>query len=377
MKHYLYIVQKSFKEVDPEQINLPCSGFVFFYSFTDKKLDGIYRKASDNFLDQKCECSIEIDLPAALMKKSDSSQCIRIRRTDFKKFLNTCREKYKMQEEKGYLRIANGELFLSSQRKNRFVSAAFNAYGIEAYLRRIAYENLMQDNVSENNVTENRILKQFPEMKDALVSVKKSETVYLSGSSFRAVAVISSLLNESQVVINTLVRQNIRREERTRSIRKILVISNHSGEDLKGVKESGAAIYFRQYAFEMKHISGRIHSSQIRYYMENFTYDLVVYRGHAEVKSGRIFWMLEDENYSPPVNAFARYIHSACLYSPDGEEELTEFPFREGLLPSGYYRDHSDEEWLKRFLHSLSEGISFFSAWLMVKRQAQLNYWTN
>lgn len=147
----------------------------------------------------------------------------------------------------------------------------------------------------------------------------------------------------------------------TKTLRSVLVLTNLSGPALPWL---GLGLEFWSkglQGFRFRHIYGQLSERRFENTLLGQHWDLIVYRGHAEVHAGSIAWLTPAGLYTVPAGIASAYIHSACLPGV-GQLSLKSLPAAHVLAPTTYLADFDDSALVKFFLTRYKSSAQVESA---------------
>ena len=340
-------------------------------------------------------------------KKSEKDEIREIRREDFKQLFNKLKKIQKEGSDWFSIQVIPGKISLLSlaQEQLNFTMVKSRKY---PKLRDMANEffeqarkDILQKKYIHKTIQRYRSLMQQheTELGNFLKVSNEYGKIVLTGESYKVISfIMKTFLKRSAVAAGLSQTSDLftkaghihqgRGEKNKTSpfpekIRRVLVLTNFSGEKLEYLHENKAFWDegFPRYAW--RHVSGIFSQKRMLSLIEDEKIfrnnDLIIYRGHALVRNGSIHWILKDNEISLSPYHISHYIHFSCLHFQKFQDDMSSLPFREAVLPLSYFRDRDESELIRRIFHFLNNGRSFRDACLEAfqenKESPLFSYW--
>ena len=370
-------------------------GYITFFSLKQENFYFIYRRKSLKCLTPNWRrgAPIKSFKKLSFLKKSKNKDIRKIRREDFKQIFKKLEEVQKKGNEWFSIQIISNKITCLNLGQEQFSFETFTIKGYEklkklsgGFLKQIQNDILHKRHIHKTIQKYGRLFRgSESDLESFMTTSNKYIKIILTGESYKVLASIMKIFLRKQIVAAGLPQVSTEtRKTYSKKIRRVLVLTNCSGESLKYLhqKKEFWDEGFSNYAW--KHIYGNFSKKRIlaliedgRIFEQN---DLIIYRGHALIKNKNIHWVLEDGDIAlKPDLMAARYIHLSCLHFKSIQDDIESLPFREAVLPLSYFKDRDESLFMHDFFGFLERGNSFqdacFKALQKNKESQMFSYW--
>ena len=373
-----------------ERLALGCGeGYVTFFSLENKSFYYIYRGVQAENLTPNWRRGAPLRLFKKLqfLEKSSNEEIRKIRREDFKQVFKQLNQIQKESNTWYSIQLFANKLSLSylgqnemtyevvDCRKYRSIEKLCHAFAIELQ-KKIRQKGEPQDTIRKYQKT---ILKKEPGLRSLTRISSQSYHIIFMGLSYKVLSSLAKIFFTKDVVSLGLPykasyhpRQLDKETPGVKGslkVRRVMVITNISGGYLRHLNESPNKAWWDDgpQKISWKHVFGNFTKKRIEHLIEEEkifqTYDLVIYRGHGTIQNGLIQWRLDDHSYEISGDYTSRYIHLSCLTVQNAKDDLLHLPFREAVLPIGFFPDRDDSVFIQNiFKLMIKEKRSFREA---------------
>jgi len=357
-------------------------GIFSVYSLSHQKFYHIFRaKTGKITYSWRRGLSLKFLPDMAFIQKLSKDSIKQIRRKDFIKLYYALK---KIQEKKSsliHLHIDDKNLFLLNASGNMPYFSKLNLFFRKTELISVCnkiLQGLEHDilNGSENLKTTlyliNAIKKKITGHLALQRTLKSHNNIIISSDSLAYLTASFFLFFYEIPVVFALASKNFETRfiNREHKIRRVLVINNLNGKPLKNLRQLNLNKDILN-SVKVKEISGLFDKKRLTSLFENNNdgfFDLIIYRGHAEVCGKRIAWPLKDGKFYLKSNSFKYCIHLACL-PISVDNQILELPFLNGVIPFSYIPDIDYTFLIEMFFINLNKYNAFIPSWLETLRK--------
>ncbi len=386
MNYFIKVVKNIFQE-NPTDISKQLEpGIVTFFSQEHNSFYYIYKSGKGKCVAPSWRRGVALEKldELSFIKQVPPYENKKIRRSDFKKIFFSLSQIQDHAEKWTQIHVDKENIFVSTIGRGQFNLEKYSINGLKKQMNDLI-SKMQQDLITHKRVqlgikrALKRMLKLDPQINNLLKTISETPRSILSGDSFKLMAVLAKIFYLKSSIIALPNKFNQRKS--FSKIRRILVMTNLSGQSLKDLKQQGGLWDKGISGFAWKHITGEFTRKRIEDMFENekiqSKYDLFIYRGHGHIKNNSIYWSLKDADFPLASGLFSKYIHLACLnFHNVAEDDLKTFPFEEGILPLGFLPDNDYSELITQLLYNfkLSDNFMETSMKTLTKYQEEIMF---
>lgn len=154
---------------------------------------------------------------------------------------------------------------------------------------------------------------------------------------------------------------------RQKPLRDILIITNLHGAPLPWLGKNLEFWARGLSGFRFRHLFGKLDPGRIENFLAQRPWDMAIYRGHATLQQGRLFWLLQDW-WPVPERIATNYLHLACVEDA-ATLALRQLPARTVILPWLLLEDFDDAAFVREFLVRQQKTASVLAALRAIQQQ--------
>ena len=352
------------------------SGYVTFLSLKNLSFYHIYRGGSAKSLTPHWRRGAPLQLFKELkfLKGATTGETRKIRREDFKKVFRHLNQIQKKSDTWCHIQVLSDEMTISHMNQEelnfqRIPLAKRKNLGkmCHDFIKIIQKDTLQGRNPHESiRIYRKKVLQQEPSLERLTRLSPQSYKIVFTGLSYKILSSITKIFFERPVMAIGLPNAYNGQIKTTPKIRKVVVLTNLAGNYLPHLNQRNPWWDSGPRGVVWKHIQGRFTPKRIEQFVEKEkifqNYDLVIYRGHGRLKDKNISWTLQGGEYSICEQMTSRYIHLSCLNLGSLKDDLTELPFKEAILPLGFFPDRDETTLIKNIFKLIQANRSFRDA---------------
>ncbi len=351
-------------------------GYITFFSLKNLNFYYIYRGGYKVSLTPNWRRGVPLHLFHELKFLKEVSPCDtrKIRRNDFKKVFNHLNQIQRKSNAWCHIQILSEQLTISHIGQEEvgfevlFVqnSKVFKELCYE-FLELIQKDTLQRRSPQERILSyKKKILKQEPLLERLSTLSSQSHRLIFTGFSYQLLSCIGKIFFKRPVIAMGLANRFHQQIKISTKIRKVIVLTNLAGGYLSALNIKHGWWDQGPQKILWKHIQGKFTKNRVNHLIEEekilFNYDLLIYRGHGCIKNKDIHWQLEDGEYQLNSEIMSRYIHLSCLNISSPKDDLLNLPFKEGILPLGFFPDRDEVLFIKNIFKLIKNNRNFRDA---------------
>ena len=351
-------------------------GNITFFSLKNLNFYYIYRGGYKTSLTPNWRRGAPLHLFHELkfLKKVSPGDIRNIRRNDFKKVFNHLNQIQKKSDAWCHIQILSEQLTISHIGREELNFEALPIQNSENF-KQLCYEflQLIQKDTFQRRSPQERILtykkkilKQEPLLARLTTLSSQSHKLICTGLSYQLLSSIGKIFFKRPVIAMGLANRLHQQIKISSKLRKVIVLTNLAGGYLSALNIDHVWWDQGPQKIVWKHIQGKFTKNRVNDLIEEtkifFNYDLVIYRGHGYIKNKGIHWQLEDGEYQLNSVMMSRYIHLSCLNISNPEDDLLYLPFKEGILPLGFFPDRDEVLFIKNIFKLIQNNRNFRDA---------------
>ena len=375
--NYLVILVENIHTVEPSLLAYEAPrGYITFFSFKHLNFYYIFRGGYSSNLTPNWRRGAPLHLFQELkfLKGAKPGEIRKIRRADFKKVFNHLNQIQKKSNSWCHVQILPNQLTISHMAQQEL---SFQISTLQKYnnLQQLCYDfikfiqkEILRNKSSQKKMTTfiKKIIKQEPSIEKLTQLSSQSHKLIFTGSSYQILSSLAKIFFKKQIIAIGLPSEAHQEFKISEKIRKVIVLTNLSGNDLPTLNNSQEWWDHGPKEVSWKHIQGKFTTQRITQLIEEekiFQHnDLIIYRGHGYIKNKSIYWRLKDKAYQIHDHIMHRYIHLSCLNLSHSKDDLNSLPFKEGILPLGFFLDRDEALLIKDIFKLIKSNRSFRDA---------------
>ena len=394
--NYFIITVEDVHKADLGRLALSCDkGYVTFFSLENQNFYHIYRGGTDQGLTPNWRRGVPLlffkklqflgkDSAGKVGGEFSKEKIRKIRREDFKQIFNQLNQIQKESNAWYSIQLVADKLSLSYFGKDEMsyeIVDCCKYHSLEKLCHNFMIElqkKIRQRREPQDTIRkyQKAILKKESEFQRLTKVSSQSYHIAFTGLSYKVLSSIARIFFTRDVVSLGLPHQastDLYQTDRVKfrpkvssKIRRAIVITNTAGGYLDHLNQNQQWWETGPRGVKWKHISGNFTKKRMAHLIEEEkifqSYDLVIYRGHGAIKQGFIQWVLDDGFYRVSGHHASRYIHLSCLTVNHAKDDLIRLPFKEAVLPIGFFSDRDDSVFIQNIFRLIQENRSFREA---------------